>query len=389
MRVDNFWENPKMVSMNREAPRAWYVPFQEDHPDADPLKRQESQRVKLLNGSWFFKMFSGMDMLPDRIHKEDYYVEDWDRIPVPSCWQMQGYDLCQYTNVNYPFDCDPPRVPVENPTGVYVREFRLTEDWEGAEKYIVFEGVNSCFALWVNGQYVGYSKGSRIPAEFDVSAYLRSGVNRICVVVLKWCDGSYLEDQDCFRYSGIFRDVYLLKREPGHIRDLFVKAQMDGSVIVETESKEAGVVEAVLYDAAGMELDRQSQECGGDGSCVLKLECADPVLWNAEHPYLYKVVVYKAGEKIAVTTAFRKVEVRGGVFYMNDRAIKLKGVNRHDSHPLTGQTVAIDDMLKDLKIMKQHHVNTIRTSHYPNDPRFLELCSRFMICSAMIPPWAS
>ena len=144
MRVENFWENPKMVSMNREAPRAWYVPFQEEHPDADPLKRQESQRVKMLNGSWYFKMFSGMDMLPERIHKEDYYVEDWDKIPVPSCWQMYGYDQCQYTNVNYPFDCDPPRVPVENPTGVYVREFRLTEDWEGAEKYIGFEGVNSC-----------------------------------------------------------------------------------------------------------------------------------------------------------------------------------------------------------------------------------------------------
>lgn len=377
MRLENFWENPRLVSLNREAPRAWYIPFQESHPDGDPLKRSESKRVLLLDGGWKFRLFEKVGELPDSFYKQDFCTEGWDTIPVPSCWQTQGYDRCQYTNVRYPFICDPPKVPVENPAGVYIREFRLTQDWEGAEKYVVFEGVNSCLALWVNGQFVGYSKGSRIPAEFDISAYLCSGVNRMCVLVLKWCDGSYLEDQDCFRYSGIFRDVYLLKREPGHIRDLFVKADADsGRITVEIDAREAGTAEAVLYSAEGAELARKRQETGEDGCAVIEFCCAAPVLWNAEHPYLYKISVKKAGELISLHTAFRKAEVRDGVFFLNGRAIKLKGVNRHDSHPLTGQTVSLKDMTQDLMLMKRYHINTIRTSHYPNDPRFAELCSR-------------
>ena len=316
-------------------------------------------------------------MLPEGFYKKEYDVSEWDRIPVPSCWQMLGYDQCQYVNVQYPFACDPPRVPMDNPVGVYVREFRLAEDWEGAEKYLVFEGVNSCVALWVNGQYVGYSKGSRLPAEFDISAYVYSGINRICAVVLKWCDGSYLEDQDCFRYSGIFRDVYLLKREPGHIRDLFVQADPEAQeVIVEIDAKGAGPVEAVLYDGDHREVAHVQEETDAQGNLMLRLPCPHPVLWNAEHPYLYKLVVSKAGEKIPISVGFRSVMVRDGVFLFNGRPIKLKGVNRHDSHPLTGQTVSVKDMIEDLMLMKQHHINTIRTSHYPNDPRFLELCSR-------------
>lgn len=377
MRLENFWENPRLVSMNREAPRSWYIPFQESHPDGDPLKRTESQRVMLLNGGWKFRLFPAVEELPEGFYKAGFDAESWDTIPVPSCWQMQGYDLCQYTNVRYPFICDPPRVPEKNPSGVYIREFRLTEEWEGAEKYVVFEGVNSCLALWVNGQYVGYSKGSRIPAEFDISAFVHAGVNRISVLVLKWCDGSYLEDQDCFRYSGIFRDVYLLKREPGHIRDLFVRADPDsGRIEAEIDCESGGTVEAVLYNAEGKELDRQEQDTGDGGSAVLEFICDQPVQWNAEHPYLYKITLKKAGEQISMHTAFRKVQVQDGVFFLNGRAVKLKGVNRHDSNPLTGQTVSLKDMVQDLILMKNHHVNTIRTSHYPNDPRFLELCSR-------------
>lgn len=363
--------------MNREAPRSWYVPFEDTHPDPDPLQRQESGKYKLLDGSWYFRLYESEQMLPEGFYKKEYDVSEWDRIPVPSCWQMLGYDQCQYVNVQYPFACDPPRVPMDNPVGVYVREFRLAEDWEGAEKYLVFEGVNSCVALWVNGQYVGYSKGSRLPAEFDISAYVYSGINRICAVVLKWCDGSYLEDQDCFRYSGIFRDVYLLKREPDHIRDLFVQADPEAQeVIVEIDAKGAGPVEAVLYDGDHREVAHVQEETDAQGNLMLRLPCPHPVLWNAEHPYLYKLVVSKAGEKIPISVGFRSVMVRDGVFLFNGRPIKLKGVNRHDSHPLTGQTVSVKDMIEDLMLMKQHHINTIRTSHYPNDPRFLELCSR-------------
>ena len=377
MKIENFWENPRMLSMNREAPRAWYIPFQEDCQDPDPLKRQESQRVMLLNGSWNFRYFSRPEEICEGFYKKDFDAQAWDRIPVPSCWQMQGYDQCQYTNVRYPFACDPPRVPAENPAGVYIRDFRLTEDWEGTEKYLVFEGVNSCFALWVNGQYVGYSKGSRIPAEFQISAYTQAGLNRVCVMVLKWCDGSYLEDQDCFRYSGIFRDVYLLKREPGHLRDVFVKADPDtGVVTVEADAQEAGILQAALYDPAGRELAQAECECSEEGSGRLELACESPILWNAEAPYVYRVILRKAGEVIGISTAFRKAEVRDGVFMFNGRPIKLRGVNRHDSNPLTGQTVSMDDMMKDLRLMKQHHINTIRTSHYPNDPRFPELCTR-------------
>lgn len=377
VRLENFWEHPRMVAMNREAPRSWYVPFQDTHPNPDPLQRQESDRLKLLDGSWYFRLYESVQMLPEGFYKKEYDVSGWDLIPVPSCWQMLGYDRCQYTNTRYPFACDPPRVPGENPAGVYVREFRLAEDWEGAEKYLVFEGVNSCVALWVNGQYVGYSKGSRLPAEFDISAYALSGVNRICALVLKWCDGSYLEDQDCFRYSGIFRDVYLLKREAGHIRDFFVKADPRAQeVTVEIDAEGAGPVEAALYDENHQEVSRLVQETDSRGSLILRLPCPEPILWNAERPYLYELILRKAGEQIASRVGFRSVAVRDGVFLFNGRPIKLKGVNRHDSHPVTGQTVSVKDMLQDLTLMKRHHINTIRTSHYPNDPRFLELCSR-------------
>ncbi len=380
MLLKHIWNQPGSVCENRLAPRSWYIPFQEG-TDPDPLSGYRSELMKDLAGDWDFRLFSCPEALPEGCISENYDTSDMDKLPVPSCWQMYGYDQCQYSNVRYPFPCDPPNVPAENPTGLYIRDFILPKDWEGTQQTIVFEGVNSCLMLWVNGRYVGYSKGSRIPAEFDLTEYLHAGKNRIAAVVLKWCDGTYLEDQDCFRYSGIFRNVYLLKRAAGHIVDYMITADPDsGEIRIEVHSDGKGKIRAELYapgKAAGARADAvAAADADANGDAVLSFKVKKPVLWNAEHPELYRVILRKAGEVIAVQTGFRKAEIRDGVFYFNDRPIKLKGVNRHDSNPLTGQTVSMDDMRRDLVLMKQHNVNTIRTSHYPNDPRFLELAGR-------------
>lgn len=377
MQLKPFWENPEMIGEGKEKPRAWYVPFAEEAKTADPLSRNQSDRVRMLNGQWAFHYYSNLTEVPEQVHYADYSTEGWDSIPVPSCWQMHGYDQCQYTNVNYPFPCDPPYVPTENPTGVYIRTFKVDADWLKEKTYLVFEGVNSCFTVWVNGQKLGYSKVSRVSAEFDITPYLHKGENRICAVVLKWCDGSYLEDQDCFRYSGIFRDVYLLRRPAGHLRDFFIHANpTTGEIRIDAEAAASGRMCAVLENAEGLVLDQQCVECDEEGKAQICMCVPNPVLWNAENPYLYRLTLIKNGEKIQNSVGFREVHVKDGVFYFNGKHIKLKGVNRHDSNPLTGQTVTMADMMQDLTLMKQHHINTIRTSHYPNDPRFLELCSR-------------
>ncbi len=377
MSIQHFWEDPRQTGENRERPRAWYIPFTADEPKPDPLERGHSARVKLLNGSWAFKLYERPEVLPETFFRYDFDTSAMDKIPVPSCWQMLGYDRPQYTNVKYPFPCEPPFVPGENPCGLYIRDFDLEEEWGADLPYIMFEGVNSCIALWVNGEYVGYSKGSRLPAEFRLSGRLHPGRNRVTAVVLKWCDGSYLEDQDCFRYSGIFRDVYLLRREPGHIRDIFVQADCDeAAILVEAEALQPGTVSAAVYGPDGKILSRVTKVTDPKGKLSLSLPVEDPVCWNAEQPRLYRVELVKDNEKIAVTTGFRKVEVKDGVFLLNGRPVKLKGVNRHDSHPVKGQAVSLEDMKNDLILMKQHHIQTVRTSHYPNDPRFVELASR-------------
>jgi beta-galactosidase len=377
--IPRYWENLNVLQVNRQAPRAYYIPYADDR-SARLGRRGRSPHYQTLNGNWKFQYHPAVDNVQESFYEEAADVSGWDDLIVPSCWQVKGYDQLQYTNINYPFPCDPPYVPDDNPAGLYVREFNVSDTWTEKNKYIVFEGVNSCFYLWVNGTFAGYSQGSRIPAEFDVSALLRPGQNRIAVMVLKWCDGSYLEDQDLWRYSGIFRDVYLLARDAAHIRDVFNKQTFEEGfrkVVLETEIETTGKIEisVELKDDQGNLVGSAQSVVDGKGS--LRFELSDPILWNAEKPYLYRLYVHSGEEVLQFPVGFRQVAIADGVFRINGQAVKLMGVNRHDSHPELGQTIPVQHMIKDLVLMKKHNINTVRTSHYPNDSRFMELCNEY------------
>jgi beta-galactosidase len=379
IKVNKYWEDPSLLQVNREAARAYYIPYR-DASAAKVGKRGGSPFYQTLNGSWKFQYHSSVKQVEEEFYREEADLSGWDDLIVPSCWQLNGYDQRHYTNVNYPIPCDPPYVPNENPAGLYVRDFNITDRWNGKKKLVVFEGVNACFYLWVNGQFVGYSQGSRIPAEFDLTSFVRSGSNRMAVMVLKWCDGTYLEDQDLWRYSGIFRDVYLLARDQTHIRDVFAKQELSVDLKqanLRVDLAATGRLEAKveLRDAHGKTVDACNAVIEGAGT--LELKVANPALWNAERPNLYQLYVYSGEEVLRFQVGFRRVEIIDGVFQINGQAVKLKGVNRHDSHPELGQTIPVQHMIKDLKLMKQHNVNTIRTSHYPNDSRFLDLCDEY------------
>ncbi|MHA6485459.1 glycoside hydrolase family 2 TIM barrel-domain containing protein [Paenibacillus sp. strain BS8-2] len=378
--IKRYWEKLDILHVNREPARASFLPYA-SKAAAKAGKRGRSPYYQTLNGSWKFQYHSSVHEVKDAFYENTYTAhESWNSLIVPSCWQTNGYDQLHYTNVNYPIPYDPPFVPDDNPAGAYVRDFNLSSDWQSKQTHIVFEGVNACFYLWVNGEFVGYSQGSRVPAEFDLSEYVKTGRNRLAVLVLKWCDGTYLEDQDLWRYSGIYRDVYLVSREKSHVRDAFVKPELNdgfsqGTVSVELDTTGELSVRTELYNSDGSLVGKNDAVLSGQGTIVLNVE--QPQLWNAEQPRLYDLYVFAGAEVLLFRIGFRKVEVQDGVFRVNGRAVKLKGVNRHDSHPTLGQTIPLNHMIQDLNLMKQHNVNTIRTSHYPNDPRFLDLCDEY------------
>lgn len=377
--IEKYYEDLNVMEVNREKPRAYYIPYNEEK-SALAKKRGKSPYYQTLNGNWKFQYNENLKTVDESFYSLSTDVSGWDNLLVPSCWQTKGYDICHYTNVNYPIPCDPPYVPNHNPVGLYVREFNVKDNWKDKSNYIVFEGVNSCFYLWINGEFVGYSQGSRMPSEFEISSFIKPGKNKIAVMVLKWCDGTYLEDQDLWRFSGIFRDVYLLARDKEHIRDVFIRQDLAEdlkSAALNCELETTGLcnVRLELKDKAGSIIAKGSSSIDGKGA--IKLEVSEPELWSAETPNVYKLFIYCGEEVIAFNVGFKKVEIVNGVFMINGEAVKLKGVNRHDSHPSLGQTVPVNHMIKDLNIMKQHNVNTIRTSHYPNDPRFLELCDEY------------
>ncbi|BBI32941.1 glycoside hydrolase family 2 TIM barrel-domain containing protein [Cohnella abietis] len=379
IRLDRYWENLNVLQVNREAPRAAYIPFVDEN-SAKSGKRGRSPVYQTLNGAWKFKYHKSVLNVVDPFYEETADVSTWDDLIVPSCWQVNGYDQLQYTNIDYPFPNDPPFVPNDNPAGLYVREFNISNQWDEKEKYIVFEGVNACFYLWINGQFAGYSQGSRMPSEFNVSSLLKPGKNKIAVMVLKWCDGSYLEDQDSWRFSGIFRDVYMLARDCVHVRDVFNKQKFEDGfrkVVLTTEIETNGHlnVSADLMDVEGKVV--ASVNALIDSKGTLRFEVDDPKLWSAETPYLYELYVRGGSEVLRFPVGFKQLTVEGGVFRINGQAVKLKGVNRHDSHPELGQTIPVTHMIKDLILMKKHNVNTIRTSHYPNDSRFMDLCNEY------------
>ena len=382
MIVPRHYENMRVLHENTMPLRSYYIPASARMDDL-VHHRENSDRIRFLNDEWKFRYFESIYDLTDRFFTADYDASGFDNISVPSVWQLKGYDNNQYTNIKYPFPFDPPYVPHNNPCGAYVYDFEYHFDESAPMVYLNFEGVDSCFYVWLNGKYVGYSQVSHSTSEFDVTEKLNEGTNRLAVLVLKWCDGSYLEDQDKFRMSGIFRDVYLLNRPVQHIADYFITTEIgenaaDISVMVRPSSDNIPV-KVCLYDTENNAVASGITTLSNDGAFpqVLNLEVAEPVLWNAERPYLYTVVLEVAGEVITDRVGIRTIDIENNVIRLNGRPIRFRGVNRHDSDPVTGFTISIDQMKKDLMLMKQHNVNAVRTSHYPNSPVFYQLCDEY------------
>lgn len=362
-----YHENPEQLHINTLPDHCYFIPFaKEQNPFSD---REASERFELLNGEWDFTYYESIiDLENDFLS-----VKPQNTIPVPANWQLHGYDAPQYTNVCYPFPFDPPYVPDDIPVGIYTRAYRYTPD--GMRKILVFEGVDSCLYLYVNGAFAGYSQVSHHTSEFDITDFLHEGENTITAAVLKWCDGSYLEDQDKFRLSGIFRDVYMLSRPLHRLEDYRVKTILNAD-------RTTAVLELTLYGT-----DAEIFLSDADGKNLYQAKAADqetlqitvdhPHLWSAEIPYLYHLTIHTETEVIGEQVGFREIAIENGVVRINGRAVKFRGVNRHDSYPDTGYYASVAQMKRDIILMKQHNINAVRTSHYPNAPVFYQLCDAY------------
>lgn len=382
----NYHENPAILHINCREPHAYMIPYTSES-GAIVDKRSENANVKLLNGTWGFRWYPTPAVAFQAI--ESLHQEQMDSIMVPRSWQTvlnKGYDVPQYTNITYPFPCDPPHLPDENPCGLYVRDFTVSSEFlEKKRLYLVFEGVDSCFYLYVNDTFTAYSQVSHATSEIDVTDKLHEGVNTVKVLVLKWCDGSYLEDQDKWRLSGIFRDVYLLCRDQQHIDDVTITTDIQWEEDTEY-AKEAQVTVALSCegscDIQYRLISPQQQEvaCGTLSNIekdAFVCQVKDPELWSDESPSLYRLLLVSGSEHLSFLVGIREICSKNRVIYVNRKPIKGKGVNRHDSHPILGASTPYDHMVRDLKIIKSHNINLIRTSHYPNDPRFPSLCDQF------------
>ena len=442
MIVPRHYENLKVMHENTMPARAYYIPASEPMETIGTL-REKSDRFQLLSGTWKFRYYESIYDVQEAFYGCDYDVSGFDKISVPGVWQNAGYDTHQYTNIRYPFPFDPPYVPQDNPCGVYVCDFEYAEDGAAPKAYLNFEGVDACFYVWLNGVYVGYSQVSHMTSEFDVTEYVHAGQNRLAVLVLKWCDGSYLEDQDKFRMSGIFRDVYILKRPEKCIYDYFIKTKLDEkhaqakiSVKLTASMENARAFKGVhAHQSAGeLAVDKSDENCNGnsehnackqevlavkatlktaDGKVLAQKEISvvtkdsaeqkniaeendirrnsehthcgaafefdikNPTLWNAEHPYLYTLILETGHEVITEYVGIREIAIKEKIVCFNGKDIVFHGVNRHDSDPVTGYAISEAQMRKDLELMKQHNVNAIRSSHYPNVPYFYQLCDRY------------
>ncbi|WP_394523177.1 glycoside hydrolase family 2 TIM barrel-domain containing protein [Lacrimispora sp. JR3] len=377
MIVPRHYENLHLLHENTMPNRAYYIPASKVLFDLTE-RRENSDRFQLLNGNWKFRYYDSIYDVNDEFFREDYDISSFEEIPVPGCFQNYGYDKHQYTNTRYPFPMDPPYVPAENPCGAYVHHFVYQRDNNAPKAFLNFEGVDSCFYVWLNGSYIGYSQVSHGTSEFDVTMHIREGENTLSVLVLKWCDGSYLEDQDKFRMTGIFRDVYLLKRPEEGIFDYFIQTvREDGKAHIQAKvvffGKEVPLKVTVLDQSGNAAAFRE----GGSSDGRIDVTIDDPVLWNAEQPYLYSIIFETQNEVIVDRVGIREISVRDGVIYFNGQKIKFHGVNRHDSDPVTGFSISLEQMKTDMKLMKEHNINAIRTSHYPNAPQFYQLCDEY------------
>ena len=376
------WNDLSILQLNCEPPHATMMTYPNAQMalDNDPAS---SPWFQSLNGDWKFKWSKSVNDRPIDFFENSFNDNSWKEIPVPSNWQLQGYGVPIYTNVNYPFPKNAPDIPAEiNPVGSYRKSFEIPQNWNGRRTLIHFAGVNSAMYLWINGKKVGYSQGSRTPAEFDITDYVQPGKNQLAVEVYRWCDGSYLEDQDFWRLSGIFREVYLWSIADVHIRDFSLDARADGSLKIHTELEgnlENCAIKLDLFNAEGNPVLTETLSKTGNTFYI-----ANPKIWSAERPNLYTALLtlHKRGELVEVIpqkVGFRSVEIIGNIFYVNDVKLKFKGVNRHEHHPDHGHVVSRESMLRDIKMFKENNINAVRTSHYPNDPVWYELCDQYGI----------
>ncbi len=382
MIVPRHYENLHVLHENTMANRCYYIPASRvirtlvEH-------REESDRFQLLNGQWKFKYYKSIYELQEQFCEVDFDVSDYDNISVPGVWQNAGYDSHQYTNIRYPFPFDPPFVPQNNPCGTYIYDFDYKKCGQAPKAFLNFEGVDSCFYVWVNGKYIGYSQVSHSTSEFDVTDALKDGQNRIAVLVLKWCDGSYMEDQDKFRMSGIFRDVYILKRPEACIFDYFIKTrhtQESAAVTAEINyfSKKVPTHITIIDAEGNLAAEYRTEDITYGAEAInVQLSIPKPVLWNPENPYLYTIIFETENEVITDRIGIREIHVENSIVHFNGKPIIFRGVNRHDSDPVTGSAISIDQVKKDLRLMKQHNFNAIRSSHYPNVPYFYQLCDEY------------
>jgi beta-galactosidase len=399
------WQDPQIVGWGKEPPHCTLLPYPDVQSAAKP--RQDSPYYKSLNGKWRFNWVRRPADRPVDFYKPDYDASSWAEIPVPSNWQMHGYDIPIYTNIRYPFPANPPYIPDEyNPVGSYRHVFELPAAWADRQVFLVFDGVESAFYVWVNGRKVGYSEDSRTPAEFNITPYLKPGENLLAAEVYRWSDGSYLEDQDFWRLSGIFRDVYLYCTATLHIRDFCAQTDLDEQyqdaalkitaaarnygrepaakpTITVTLVDENGRDDTFFPPAAPMSSADTPITGGAEGTFKFEAKLKNPQKWSAEQPNLYTLLLAlkdKSGQVLEVIpckVGFRKIELRDGQLFINGRSIKIKGVNRHEHDPVSGHYVTAESMLQDIKLMKQHNINTVRTSHYPDCPVWYQLCDEY------------
>lgn len=402
------WENQILTSINKQPYRA-YAPFFTDKNQAIYGSESNSQFFKLLNGSWKFAYFPAPEAVPENFFQEDFGCSKWDDITVPGNWQMQGYGHPHYTNMIYPFPVNPPFVPSENPTGCYVREFDIPTIWSDRRILLKFDGVDSFFQVWVNGSFTGMSKGSRNTSEFDITEMVQCGINRIAVKVLQWSDGTYLEDQDMWYLSGIFRNVSIFAVPHTDIFDIFVKAQLDDfyqngildveTTIINTSSSAVSdlTVSAELFDRCGNpvlpvppDASLKVLDAGKKSKITLSATIKNVEAWSAENPALYTLVLTLKNDDDVIgykslKTGFRTVEIKKGNLLVNGVPIMFRGVNRHEFDTDLGRALTFETIEKDLLLLKRHNFNAIRTSHYPNAPVFYDLCDKlgfYVMCEA-------
>ena len=393
------WEDLSIFSINTEKPHATFYPFASEKLLLEN-NFKNNNLYNLLNGQWDFKLYRNIDSVPKNFYKKKSNVKKWNIIPVPSNWQFHSKDFPVYSNIIYPYKINPPYMPKDyNPVGLYHKTFVINDDWSDKEVFVHFGGVNSAFYLWINGKKIGYSEGSKTPAEFNITNYINKGKNSMFLQVIRWSDGTYIEDQDFWRLSGIERDVFLYAQPKIAVRDIFVKTNLNddlkkSEIKIDIDIKNFNdfdskiSIKSKLYDDKNQLIKNITKDIQVKSLSTqkinLKSEIIGPLLWSAEDPNLYYLTttLIKDGKEthsIGQQIGFRKIELKNGQILVNKQPILFKGVNRHEHDEFTGHVVSKESMIKDIEIMKQNNINSVRTSHYPNDPYWYELCNKYGI----------